>query len=280
MADEKMSGKQKTLVMIVGMLLLAITTVLLLNDPLSRNECTSAVMSSKKAKAIDVEAETVKIGANAQPKNLEELTNQSQLVIDAAVRLCNRHRTGLIDDDAYDLLLAQLIQSFVPGEPLVSDKESSTDVLAAADTQPVQDTQPPAVQFTAHVESFGDIAGRENAWVGTTGSAKRMEGFSARLIGAPEGLNLEYMCHAQGTGDSVWLSEGQFCGSRGNRKRVEGLGFRMTGERADEFDVLYECHTQSLGTLSIRSNGEYCGTRGRNKRLEAFKVSIVRKDKT
>jgi hypothetical protein len=135
----------------------------------------------------------------------------------------------------------------------------------------------PRLDIVAHVQTAGDISGREGRWVGTRGQGRRLEGFQIDLAEDIPGLELEYTCHIQGSGDTGWMRSGNFCGTRGEGRRLEGLAIRPTEEGRQFWSVTYRCHLQGHGDSAEKSNGDYCGTRGEQRRLEAFTVVVTRK---
>ena len=57
----------------------------------------------------------------------------------------------------------------------------------------------------------------------------RVEGFQINIDPPIPGLNVEYMAHVEGVGDTPWLSEGELAGFRGQAKRIEGFAVRLSG---------------------------------------------------
>ncbi len=135
----------------------------------------------------------------------------------------------------------------------------------------------PRLDVMVHVESTGDVTGREGSWIGTRGQSLQAEGFQINVDATKHDLSLEYMCHLSNTGDSPYLQEGEFCGSRGEGRQMEGFAIRLTGAAARFYDVEYQCHISGQGDSQVYSNGQYCGTRGQNRQVEAVLVRIVRR---
>lgn len=92
----------------------------------------------------------------------------------------------------------------------------------------------------------------------------------------PLGLGLEYMCHIQGHGDTEFLKTGEFCGTRGQSRRLEGFAARLAGPQASSYAVIYSCHVQGVGDIEELSGPSFCGTRGQSRRLEALKIRVER----
>ena len=128
-----------------------------------------------------------------------------------------------------------------------------------------------------HVQDLGDQPFADSRWVGTRGESLRLEGFAFDFSPTISGLGLEYMCHVQNSGDSTWMSGGNFCGTRGQSKRLEGLAIRLTGPESANYDIYFACHLQDVGDRGLLETGGFCGTRGESRRLEAFAVWVLPK---
>lgn len=85
------------------------------------------------------------------------------------------------------------------------------------------------------------------------------------------------MCHMEGSGDSSWKSAGEFCGTRGESRQLEGFAVKLDGPSARFFTVETYCHIEGSGDMGPYGDGQYCGTKGGNLRMEAIKVKIQSK---
>ena len=60
--------------------------------------------------------------------------------------------------------------------------------------------------------------------MGTRGQSRAVEGFSARLTGPAAGqYRVKYSAHLAGKGDTPVYESGQFCGTKGEGRALEGL---------------------------------------------------------
>lgn len=59
--------------------------------------------------------------------------------------------------------------------------------------------------------------------IGTTGESRRIEGISIKCTKNNTGKKLKYQVHCQTYGDTKICSEGEFCGTRGESKRLEAI---------------------------------------------------------
>jgi uncharacterized protein YjdB len=85
---------------------------------------------------------------------------------------------------------------------------------------------------------------------------------------------MEYMAHVEGIGDTFWVREGQYVGTRGQSRRLEGFAIRLTGWQTSNYDVFYQAHLEGIGTTPRVGNGEFSGTRGQSRRVEAISVLV------
>lgn len=131
------------------------------------------------------------------------------------------------------------------------------------------------IKVLAHIQGIGDRTFGAQEYAGSRGKGLRVEGFQINIEPPILGLNVEYMAHVEGVGDTPWLSEGELAGFRGQAKRIEGFAVRLSGPQADKYDVFYSAHIQNIGDTDVSSNGDYCGTRGKALRIEGIKVWIA-----
>jgi uncharacterized protein YjdB len=133
---------------------------------------------------------------------------------------------------------------------------------------------PVGLKVLAHIQGIGDRTFSDKEYAGTKAQGRRVEGFQIKIEPPTAGLNLQYMAHVEGVGDTAWISEGDLAGFRGKAKRIEGFAARLTGPQADKYDVSYTAHIQNVGDTPVTSNGQYCGTRGKGLRVEGMTVWV------
>lgn len=132
------------------------------------------------------------------------------------------------------------------------------------------------LKLIVHLQDIGDVLCEGTGWCGTIGENRRMEGFALTETGLPGNTRVEYMGHLAETGDTPWLQQGTFCGTRGKGLRLEGLAFKLVGDDANSYAIRYQVHLKNLGTSQIFQNGEFAGRRGEARHVEAFRVWIER----
>lgn len=132
------------------------------------------------------------------------------------------------------------------------------------------------LKIIVHIEGTGDREFGASEFAGTRSQAKGIEGFQIGLVTPFPGLQLEYMAHLAGVGDTPWVTSGQFVGTRGENRRLEGFAIRIGGPEAANYRVCYAAHIQNIGDSPTCTNGQYCGTRAQALRIEAMKVWLER----
>jgi len=142
---------------------------------------------------------------------------------------------------------------------------------------PTSTTSVVPLKVTVHIQGTGDREFSAGEFAGTRGQSKGIEGFAIVFGSAVAGVNLEYMVHLSGVGDTPWLSAGQFVGTRGENRRIEGFALRLTGTEAAQYRVCYSAHVQNMGDTPVASDGNYCGTRGKSLRVEGMRVWIEKR---
>jgi len=84
------------------------------------------------------------------------------------------------------------------------------------------------IDAMAHVQGIGDVwvegISHEGGTIGTVGESRRVEGIAIRVV---NGGHLQYRCHIQRKGWTPWVDDGNYCGTRGERLRVEAVQIRF-----------------------------------------------------
>ncbi|MEM1171333.1 MAG: hydrogenase [Cyanobacteria bacterium P01_H01_bin.35] len=130
------------------------------------------------------------------------------------------------------------------------------------------------LKIIVHIQNVGDRSFAAGEYAGTRGQGFRVEAFQVNIEPPILGLNLEYMAHIGGVGDTPWLEAGKLAGERGKARRLEGFAMRLTGSQTGSYDIFYTAHVQNMGDLPVYGNGQYCGTRNKSLRVEGMKVWI------
>jgi hypothetical protein len=89
-------------------------------------------------------------------------------------------------------------------------------------TQGVTIMPNPNFDVLAHIEDMGDVHAGPGEYAGTRGKKKFMEGFAITLKTPLDGAGLRYRAHINGSGNTPWVKDGAYVGSRGAHIAVEG----------------------------------------------------------
>ncbi|MBP8865528.1 MAG: serine protease, partial [Acetobacterium sp.] len=108
---------------------------------------------------------------------------------------------------------------------------------------------------------------------GTEGQRYRLEGIEIESDLADVGV--EYRTHVQNIGWQDWRSDGEMSGTEGLSYRLESIEIKLTGAKAESFDIYYQVHAQNYGWLDWAKNGDSAGTAGKGLRLEAIRIVVV-----
>jgi len=128
------------------------------------------------------------------------------------------------------------------------------------------------LDLLVHVQGIGDMTFDADQSAGSLG--RQIEGFQINFNSSIPGLGMRYMAHLQGSGDSLWLTDGQYVGTRGQGRRVEGFAIKLTGTQAANHIVEYMANVQNIGDTQFYKNGEFCGTRGKGLAVQSMKVRV------
>jgi uncharacterized protein YjdB len=82
------------------------------------------------------------------------------------------------------------------------------------------------------------------------------------------------MAHLAGIGDTQWVQQGEFVGTTGESRRLEGFAIQA---RNDAYTVSYMAHLEGTGDTSIFRDGAFCGTRGQSRRVEGVQIWVSRR---
>jgi uncharacterized protein YjdB len=129
--------------------------------------------------------------------------------------------------------------------------------------------------ITVQVERLGELRKGDGMWAGSRGQGLRLEAFGLRS--KIEGLGFRYMGHVEGQGDTAWRDDGEFVGTPGKAKALEGFAIELTGAAASHYTLDYSAQVKDELDTPWCQAGEFCGTRGAPQRLEAIWIELTRK---
>ena len=134
-----------------------------------------------------------------------------------------------------------------------------------------------AVQYESHVQNEGwQNWVRDGEISGSTGMARRVEGFKIKLANAGNS-NITYRANVEGQGWKHWVKNGENAGTQGENKKIEGLQIQLEGDISKTHNIEYRTHVQDEGWQHWVSNGAVTGSIGKNRRIEGIQVRLVKK---
>jgi hypothetical protein len=91
------------------------------------------------------------------------------------------------------------------------------------------------ISIIGHVELQGDLVAAEGQTLGDPSSTHRVEGFQIMWPDRPEGVDLAYSISVEGFGTMPVVNSGNFCGTRGEARRITEATFSLVGPNAGQF---------------------------------------------
>ena len=168
-----------------------------------------------------------------------------------------------------------------------SEQESKENVGNPEENIPpiVQEKVLPNLMAQVHVQDYGWMSWKKaGEMLGTTGEKKRMEAIRLRLDydeEIPEDNrytgDIEYRVHVQDYGWMPWQKNGYMAGTVGEKKRIEAIQIRLTGEMTENIDVYYRVHSSYADWLGWAKNGSFAGTETMSQQAEAMELCLLKK---
>ena len=134
------------------------------------------------------------------------------------------------------------------------------------------------VKYFAHVQNVGDLPKvRDGQTAGTEGCGVQLE--AVTIEGLPKGWEVEAQAHIQNRGwrRFAGIKDGVTClvGTKGERLRLEALGFRVTKRPVGDNRKLYfQVHQACYGWKAKTPEGYFSGSDGEEMQLEAVRIWI------
>ncbi|MEM6503453.1 MAG: hypothetical protein AAF685_16660 [Cyanobacteria bacterium P01_C01_bin.89] len=179
--------------------------------------------------------------------------------------------------EAFVESLSQPSSQLLQTDPIQTQPLMGNDMILGA-TPPADWVSVVGLEVLVHIEGIGDRKFSDNEMAGTQGEARRLEGLQLSFNPRMAGLGIRYMGHVENVGDTPWVGEGQYIGTRGKGLRLEGFAAQLTGPESTKFDICYSGHFAGYGDSQVMTNGVLCGARGQGLTLEALKIWIKPKN--
>ena len=98
------------------------------------------------------------------------------------------------------------------------------------------------VSLIGHVENMGDIAVSDGALLGDPSKQCRLEGFQVMWPDKPPSVDISYFVSVEGAGELPSATVGNFCGTRGEARRITEVTFALIGVDATKFELTGTAH--------------------------------------
>lgn len=130
------------------------------------------------------------------------------------------------------------------------------------------------VSLIGHIERVGDAVASEGQYLGDPASGLRVEGFQAMWPNHPKEVDLAYSVTLEGLGATQTVTTGQFCGSKGESRRVTEVTFTLVGANAHKFELEGVAHFSGGFSVPITSGLPASGPSGLE-HLTALKLGVA-----
>jgi len=160
-----------------------------------------------------------------------------------------------------------------PGQTLSAQKPQA----ARASTQTRQDPEDEvSVHMVGHIQGVGDMVAQDD-WLGDPEGNDRLEGFTVRAEGLPEGVQLVYGCKFMSPQlKSQVTNTGKYVGTRRKAQAIRSLVFGLEGEGSELYDVAGAVAFSGQALRPIEAATELHGPTGKEY-VVALNLQIVPK---
>jgi hypothetical protein len=149
----------------------------------------------------------------------------------------------LITEGPVEILVAGFMAQAGVAPVIKIDQIALDAVAGSAQSANVVDAAKPieipatGISIIGHVEKKGDVVAVSGQTLGDPHSASRVEGFQIMWPDRPEGVDLAYSIAVEGVGAMPLTKSGNFCGTRGEAKRITEVTFALVGPNAAKFQL-------------------------------------------
>jgi hypothetical protein len=147
----------------------------------------------------------------------------------------------------------------------------------ASSPRPRQESAHPPIPVAVglHIERVGDRRFAGDGWAGIMEQQLRIEAFSIHPLAILAPTDIEYMGFGPGGRETAWVSEGRWCGTRGQATPLTGFAVRVAQRLRDRFAVRYEGRFAAGGTGTAAQDGEQCASPLTDDPLTAMRLRLV-----
>lgn len=160
-----------------------------------------------------------------------------------------------------EILVSALVQNVSEAPAIKIDKIALGEAEPVAATGPIA-IEPQGISVIGHVELKGDVVASPGGTLGEPGSPNRLEGFQVMWPDRPEGVDLAYSIVVEGVGAMPSTKTGNFCGTRGEARRITEVTFALIGPNAGQYQLEGAAHFSGGFQLPIASGMPLGGPSG------------------
>ncbi|WP_336488162.1 hypothetical protein [Methylobacterium nigriterrae] len=96
------------------------------------------------------------------------------------------------------------------------------------------------LRIAGHIERQGDVFVSAGEWLGDPNGSARLEGFSLQWPRRPGDVDVAYGCAVGGLGRMPDVVAGEFVGTRGQGRGINGISLNLIGDAADAYALIVE----------------------------------------
>jgi hypothetical protein len=162
-----------------------------------------------------------------------------------------------------EILVSALVQK--SGQlPAIRVDKIALDEAGAVIADPAKPIEiaPQGISVIGHVELRGDLVATPGATLGDPIGPNRLEGFQVMWPDRPEGVDLAYSIVVEGVGAMPATKTGNFCGTRGEARRITEVTFALIGPNAGQYQLEGAAHFSGGFQLPIASGMPLGGPSG------------------
>lgn len=174
----------------------------------------------------------------------------------------------LVSDAPVELLVSAVVQNKEVAPALRIDQIvlDAGEADAAATTTATENGKfviaPNGISIIGHVEKKGDVLASAGQILGDPVSGNRIEGFQVMWPDRPEGVDLAYGIAVEGVGAMPMTKSGNFCGTRGEARRITEVTFALVGPDANQYQLEGAAHFSGGFALPVASGMPLGGPSG------------------
>lgn len=163
--------------------------------------------------------------------------------------------------------------SFIAPSPLAPTAITAAMPAPRPADQPIRISDE-GLSLIGHIERVGDAVAAEGELLGDPVSGFRLEGFQAMWPSHPKEVDLAYSVALEGLGATQTVTTGQFCGSKGESRRVTEVTFTLVGANAHKFELEGVAYFSGGFSVPITSGLPASGPSGLE-HLTALKLGVA-----